>query len=110
MKIPSFFQSLLNFVMLRFSAGAHAALEAVSKVQISDDLQQAAHDAVVAAETTKGSGRDKFNAATSAVLADFAGVAIGAVHVAVQNAWAALYGKPDAPVPTAAPATEQPAT
>lgn len=105
MKIPSFFQSILNFVMHRFSAAAHAALEAVSKVQISDALQQAAHDAVVAAETSSGNGRDKFNAATSAVLADFTGVAIGAVHVAVQNAWAALYGKSDAPAPVEATAS-----
>jgi hypothetical protein len=105
MKIPAFIQSLLIRLIGVCNLSVHAALEAVRNVNISDALQQAAHDGVIAAENSGGDGSAKFNAAVEAVKKDFAGVAIGAIHTAVQNAWAALYGaaKP-APAPAPAPA------
>lgn len=100
MKVPSFIQSLLLKLVGAFNLALHAALDAVHNLKISDALQQAAHDAVLAAEQTGGDGSAKFITAVAAVQKDFTGIAIGIIHTAVQNAWGSLYGS-TAAVPAA---------
>jgi len=102
MKIPSFIQSLLIHLIGAFNAALHAALESVHNLKISDELQQLAHDAVIAAENAGGTGTDKFNAALHAVESAGLAFARGAVTTAIQNAWGALYGssQPATPTPT----------
>lgn len=93
MQIPSFLQSLLTKLIGSFSAAVHAALESVHNLKISDALQQAAHDAVRAVESSGGTGSDKFNSAVAVVQAQFVEFAKGAIQTAVQNAWGSLFGK-----------------
>jgi hypothetical protein len=92
MKIPSFIQSLLIRLLGAFNLALHAALESVHNLQISDALQQLAHDAVIAAEQAGGTGADKFNAAVAAVEKAGLSFAKGAIQTAVQNAWGSLFG------------------
>ena len=94
MHIPSFIQSLLLRLLGAFNLALHAALESVHNLKITDALQQAAHDAVLAAEKTGGTGTDKFNAAVAAVEAAELNFAKGAIQTSVQNAWGALFGAP----------------
>ena len=93
MKMPSFIQSLLVRLAGKFNAAVHAALEAVRNLTISDAVQEAAHDAVLAAEQNGGTGAEKFNAAVALVRARFTELASGAIQTAVQNAWGAMLGK-----------------
>lgn len=89
MQIPSFLEALLEKLLAVGNKALHAALQAIHNVNVTDVLQQAAEDAVKAAEANGGSGKDKFEAAVAAVQKDFTTVAIGTIHTAVQNAWAA---------------------
>ncbi len=106
MHLPFFLQALLIKLVGSFNVAIHTMLTAVRNLKLTDALQTAANEAVLAAQTTGLTGPEKFKLATAAVLKDFAWVAIPIIETAVQIGWAAYFGQAAA-APPVAPAPAQ---